>query len=70
VPRAFPKDHGGGTFRTAEDGRFGGRTDRGRQLGLGILLQQPLTKRKKFGSAAIGQESEGADANQATGQNV
>jgi hypothetical protein len=34
------------------------------------MLQQLLTKRKKFGSAAIGEKSERADANEATGQNV
>ena len=55
---------------TAEDSRLGGRSDCGQALGLGIMLQQALTKRKKLGSMAIGQESEGADTNEAARQNV
>jgi len=66
----FANDHGSGTFRTAEDSGLGGGTGGGRAVGLGIILQQLLTKRKKLGSAVIGEESEGADANEATRQNV
>jgi len=65
----FPNDHGGGTFRTTEDGWLGGGRDRRRPVGLGIMLQQLLTKRKKLGSAAIGEESERADTNEARRQN-
>ena len=39
-------------------------------MGLGIILRQAQTKGKKFTSPAIGQESEGTDADEATGQNV
>ena len=63
-------DHGGSTLGTAENSRLGGRTGRRREMGLGIILRQAQTEGKKFASPAIGQESEGTDADEATGQNV
>ena len=39
-------------------------------MGLGIIVRQAETKGKKLASLAIGQESEGPDADEATGQNV
>ena len=66
----FHNDHGGGTLGAPENSRFDGRTRRRREMGLGIILRQTDTKGKKFASPAIGEESEGPDADEAAGQNV
>jgi hypothetical protein len=39
-------------------------------MGPWIVQQQTLTEREEFRSAAIGQESEGTDADEAAGQNM
>lgn len=51
---AFPQRSWRWPSGTAEDSRLDDRSERRRPLGLGIILQQALTKRKKLGSAAIG----------------
>ena len=64
-------DHGGGTFWTAEACGLGGsRTGHCKCRGLWVVQQQTLTEREDFRSTAIGQESEGTDADKAAGENM
>jgi len=68
---SFHNDHGSGTFWTTEAGGLGGSgTGHCRCMGPGIVQQQTLTEREEFRSTAIGQESEGTDADKAAGQNM
>jgi hypothetical protein len=39
-------------------------------MGFGVVQQQTLTVGQEFCAMAIGQESEGTDANKAAGQNM
>ena len=69
--QSFHHDHGSGTFWTTEAGGLGGSgTGHCRCMGPWVVQQQTLTERKEFGSPAIGQESEGTDADKAAGQNM
>jgi len=64
-------DHGGGTFWTAEACGLGGsRTGHCKCRGPWVVQQQTLTEREDFRSTAIGQESEGTDADKAAGENM
>jgi hypothetical protein len=69
--QSFHNDHGSGTFWTTEaGGRGGSGTGQCRWMGPWVVQQQTLTEREEFRSTAIGQESEGTDADKAAGQNM
>ncbi len=69
--QSFHQDHDSGTFWTAETGGLSwSSSDQCKCMGPWVVQQQTLTEGQQCSSSAIGQETEGTDANKAAWQYV